>query len=504
MKRWCVKNLNKALGEWELLLGCEQFVCYNNKVIQDIGEFSSRKVPAILYPTNLKEVQEVVRIANVYGVPLHTFSIGRNWGNGSRLPVEDAVLVELSRMHKVIEVNQKFQYVVLEPGVTQGQLTTFLNNRNSSLVANIGGAGTSVSVIGNLLDRGSGIYGCKTNECLAMEVVLGSGETIRTGFWNYDNPPSNDMAFYPLGIGPDIRGLFIQSNFGIVTKMAVRLFEKRERTITVIGATSCQLVHLVNVTHELRKLGLLEKGIDISDANAQCDYYQSPDHEDTNKEIKWNVIGALSGPESLSKTICNTIKSKLRHSGLDVRFFNTNILQTDQHLSEFSWMNDWVKRYRGKVDNSHLSLLTDKINDNLDLDNDPHCKGFLCVNVAVPMDGDMVVKIIDISTRIAKSLGLKTYIRGFSDLGVDALKGHFSVIFNRKNQSEIKQAHKWKNMLYLQLRHIGIYPQRLDIDSMQDFTLASQNDYWRTLKKIKNALDPNNILSPGRYLVNDQ
>jgi CRP-like cAMP-binding protein len=87
----------------------------------------ARRVPLVLRPSDEKEVASIVAIANAGRISLYPLSTGKNWGLGSKLPVIDGcVLVDLSRMNRIVEVSEPFAYAILEPGVTQAQLAEHL------------------------------------------------------------------------------------------------------------------------------------------------------------------------------------------------------------------------------------------------------------------------------------------------------------------------------------------------------------------------------------------
>ena len=88
---------------------------------------SSPTIPAIVLPKSTGEVQACVRIANQFKTPLYPISTGMNYGYGSRVPTADnCIVLELSRMRAILELNEALGYVTLEPGVTQKQLYDFL------------------------------------------------------------------------------------------------------------------------------------------------------------------------------------------------------------------------------------------------------------------------------------------------------------------------------------------------------------------------------------------
>lgn len=139
-------------------------------------------------PSNVEEVQAVVRLANLHNVPLWTVSRGKNLGYGGAAPVDDgAVVLDLHRMNKIIEINGETAYAVVEPGVTFFDLYNEIQARGFDLWPSVPALGWG-SVLGNTLERGFGYTPNgehSQNQC-GMEVVLPTGELLRTGFGAMD------------------------------------------------------------------------------------------------------------------------------------------------------------------------------------------------------------------------------------------------------------------------------------------------------------------------------
>jgi 4-cresol dehydrogenase (hydroxylating) len=73
---------------------------------------------AVVMPTTVEEIQEVLRVANEHRVPLWTHGTGRNNGYGGPAPrVGGSVIVSLRNMNRVLEINEELGYAVVEPGV---------------------------------------------------------------------------------------------------------------------------------------------------------------------------------------------------------------------------------------------------------------------------------------------------------------------------------------------------------------------------------------------------
>ena len=143
---------------------------------------TTQSVPAILRPANTSQIQECLRIANRFRIPVYPISSGKNWGYGSSVPVADSsVLLDLGRLNQIVDFSEELAYVTVEPGVTQGQLHEFLQARKSGLWLDATGAGPDCSLIGNVMERGFGHtpYGDHFAQvCAVLEVVLPTTATF--------------------------------------------------------------------------------------------------------------------------------------------------------------------------------------------------------------------------------------------------------------------------------------------------------------------------------------
>src|SRR5947208_1904935 len=208
-------ELAAALREWDALLGATH-VTRDPSLLRDAGTatFSTTpKVQAILRPETREDVQECVRIANRFRIPVYPISSGKNWGYGSRVPVQDGVLLDLGRLNRILDFDEDLAYVTIEPGVTQGQLQEFLRERGSRLWMDATGASPDCSVIGNTMERGFGHtpMGDHCATACGLEVVLPTGDVIETGFARFANAKTGALSRW--GVGPSLDGLFAQSSF---------------------------------------------------------------------------------------------------------------------------------------------------------------------------------------------------------------------------------------------------------------------------------------------------
>src|SRR6185295_4528149 len=148
--------------------------------------------------------------------------------SGGALPLEDGVLVVLSRLRRILEVDLENQRVVCEPGVTNVAITAavapshfYPPDPSSQIVCSIGG---------NVAENSGGAhcfkYGFTTNYVCGLEVVLPDGTVVELGGKELDLP------------GYDLCGVFVGSEgtLGVATKAWLRIVKKPERVQTLLAA----------------------------------------------------------------------------------------------------------------------------------------------------------------------------------------------------------------------------------------------------------------------------
>jgi len=194
------------------------------------GEPEERLACAAVAPFTAEEVQAVVRIANERRIPIYPISTGKNLGYGGAAPVlSGSVVLDLKRMNRILEIDERNAYVLVEPGVTYFDLYRYIQDRGLNLWIDCPDPGWG-SVIGNALDYGGGYthssYRNHFDAHCGMEVVLASGEVMRTGMGALPGAKTWQQNKY--GYGPFVDGLFKQSNMGVVTKMGFWLYPAPE------------------------------------------------------------------------------------------------------------------------------------------------------------------------------------------------------------------------------------------------------------------------------------
>jgi 4-cresol dehydrogenase (hydroxylating) len=259
----------KTLREFEAAVGKEWVITDPDEIHPYRDYFSMLKdqddepVPsAAVCPASVEQVQAVVRIANRYKVPLYAISTGKNFAYGGPAPnLRGSVTVDLKRMNRILEVDEKRHVALVEPGVSYMDMYRHLEERGLKLMIDTADVGWG-GLMGNTLDRGLGYtlgpYRDHVNASCGMEVVLPNGELLRTGMGAL--PGSAAWQDYKYGFGPDPSGLFAQGNFGIVVKMGFRLMPMPEHWRTGLITVPKRhdflpLVDMVNYLTDLFVIG---------------------------------------------------------------------------------------------------------------------------------------------------------------------------------------------------------------------------------------------------------
>ena len=123
------ESLLLAMREWRARVGkpgvLEGNAAQQRYGINTIG--AERAIPAALLPRNVEEIVGIVAVARRHGIPLYPISTGHNWGYGSAVPVtEGCVVVDLSGLDRIVDMDAELGLVTVEPGVTQHRLHDYL------------------------------------------------------------------------------------------------------------------------------------------------------------------------------------------------------------------------------------------------------------------------------------------------------------------------------------------------------------------------------------------
>ncbi len=223
-------NLPLLIDELLTLLGNENVLSARSDLLvyECDGFVIEKNSPdVVVFPRSTEQVAEVVKLCDRYEVSYLPRGAGTSLAGGC-LPVGGGVMIVLTRMKEILEINLRDSYALVEPGVVNVWLTSALKGTGYHYAPDPSSQG-ACTIGGNVATNSGGPhtlkYGVTVNHVLGVEAVMPDGRIVRIGGPAQDNP------------GLDLVGVTVGSEgtLAIVTKVWVRLTRDPEGYRTMLG-----------------------------------------------------------------------------------------------------------------------------------------------------------------------------------------------------------------------------------------------------------------------------
>ncbi|HUY36174.1 MAG TPA: FAD-linked oxidase C-terminal domain-containing protein [Pirellulales bacterium] len=209
-----------------------------------------------VFPRTTADVQAIVKLSNEHGVPFLPRGAGTSLAGGC-LPVGGGVMIVLTRMKQILEINLRDRYAVVQPGVVNVWLTQALKGTGYHYAPDPSSQG-ACTIGGNVATNSGGPhtlkYGVTVNHVLGMEAVLADGSVVEFGGPAEDHP------------GLDLTGVMVggEGTLAIVTKAWVRLTRDPQGVRTMLGIfESCD--DATNAISEIIGAGIIPAALEMMD-----------------------------------------------------------------------------------------------------------------------------------------------------------------------------------------------------------------------------------------------
>lgn len=369
---------------------------------------------------------------------LHVISTGRNWGLGSREPVQDDVVVlDLGDLNRVRGLDLEAGWAVIEPGVTQGGLSQLL--AGSTRLVNVTVSAASTSILGNALDRGVGLRNQRTHDLVGLEVALPDGELVRVGWWPTDD---RTAPVYPHGLGPSTLPLFVQSNLGAVTAGVIRLLPRPE-ALRVVRLSFPRPV-LADATDAIRRWVAqgLTKGVPrIYDAAAGRAYGGAED--------EFLVHLPVDGTAEVVEALSGVLLAEARRSGLFTQASDSDAADPGFPHHEVAGLVE--RGYAGDPDvtdtlfRAKMGVAAQEVDEQA---------GFLFFLPLLPFTGEAVARADGLLRRVAAATAVRASAT-LHILGPDLIDCVVAVKFSR-DEEDAERAHRALDLLYTSYAEAGL------------------------------------------------
>jgi len=457
----------------------------------DMSFVNTLRPACVIKPKNAGDIQKIVNLANKTQTPLVPVSSGPPHFRGDTVPgAGGAVIVDLSKMKKIIRVDRFHRVAMVEPGVTFGELIPAAEKEglrlNMPLLPR-----KSKTVVGSMLEREPVVmpaYHWDISDPLAcVEVVFGSGEMFRTGQAAGPGTIEEQWAAggaqkTPYGPGPAAWYRLIQGaqgTMGIVTWASLRC-ELKPKVEEPFLVGSPDLNTLFELVHWLVRLRLVNECLVLNSSNLAAIMAKKwpGDYQDLKDSLPpwvlfFNVAGYDYFPEERVSTQIKGISDITNRIGVEAvratgKVSAAEMLKTVQRPSAEPY---WKLRSKGGCQDIFFITTYDKLESQVSL----------------------MYELANKSGYPASDMGI--YLQPI----VQGANCHceFNLFYDPKNQSELNRVKELSAKAVTSLMATGAFFSR-PYDNSARMIVNRDAAYVEALNRVKEILDPNKVMNPGK------
>ncbi len=452
--RTIVKEIGDMVGKENVLEDRETRVCYaydatNIHHLPDL----------VVFPRTPQHISSVLKLANLRRFPVIPRGAGTGFTGGT-IPVEGGVVLVLTKMNKILKIDQENLLAIVEPGVVTYDLQQEVEKIGLFYPPDPASLKSS-TLGGNVAECAGGPravkYGVTKDYVLGLEAVLPTGEIISSGVQTVKSVVGYDLTKLLVGS---------EGTLGVITKIILRLIPlpKAKRTMLVIFPTIESAASSVSQIISSRIIPTTLEFMDNSTIRCVEDYLHMGLPVDAGALLIIEVDGApeaLTGEVEEIQRICQT------NQAMEIK------VAKDAREAEELW------KARRAVSAAVVKLNPTKINE----------------DVTVPRS-----KVADILRRaeaISKKYGL--IIVNFGHAGDGNI--HVNVLIDKRKPGELEKAHAAVKEIFQATLDLGgtlSGEHGIGITKAPYLPLELGDMGVEVMKRIKKAFDPNNILNPGK------
>jgi D-lactate dehydrogenase (cytochrome) len=412
---------------------------------------------AVVFAESTQDVSDAIQLAAQYKVPVIPFGVGSSL-EGHLLAVQGGISVDVSRMNKVLSINAEDLTVTVQPGVTRKQLNDEI--KSTGLFFPID-PGADASIGGMSATRASGTnavrYGTMRENVLALEVVTASGEIIRTG-----TRAKKSAAGY------DLTRLFVGSEgtLGVMTEISLRIYPLPE----AVSAAICSFPSIEAAVHTT--IAIIQMGVPIARVEL----------------LDGNTIHMVNNYAKLGLAETPMLLMEFHGSpaGVKEQAETVQEIAAEYGGESFEWATTpeertrlWTARH-----NAYFAAIQSK----------PGCRA-ISTDTCVPIS-KLADCLLD-SIVEADATGIPYFLVGHVGDG----NFHFGYLIDPNNAQECETAESLNHMLVSRALSLGgtcTGEHGIGLHKMDFLRAETGEGAVDMMRTIKRALDPHNIMNPGK------
>ena len=425
---------------------------------RDESAFTTVPPPAaVVFAESTQDVADAISLAAQYRVPVIPFGVGSSL-EGHLLAVQGGISVDVSRMNKVLSINAEDLTVTVQPGVTRKQLNEEI--KSTGLFFPID-PGADASIGGMSATRASGTnavrYGTMRENVLALEVVTASGEVIRTGTRAKKSAAGYDLTRLMVGS---------EGTLGVMTEITLRIYPLPE----AVSAAICSFPSIEAAVRTT--IAIIQMGVPIARVEL----------------LDGNTIRMVNAYAKLGLTEAPMLLMEFHGSpaGVKEQAETVQELATEFGGQSFEWATTpeertrlWTARH-----NAYFAAIQSK----------PGCRA-ISTDTCVPISklADCLLDSID----EADATGLPYFLVGHVGDG----NFHFGYLIDPNNPQECATAEDLNHKLVTRALDLGgtcTGEHGIGLHKMDFLRAETGEGAVDMMRTIKRALDPHNIMNPGK------
>ena len=414
---------------------------------------------AVVFAESTDDVAAAVQLATQFLAPVIPFGVGSSL-EGHLLAVQGGISLDVSRMNKVLSINGDDLTVTVQPGVTRKQLNEAVKSVGLFFPID---PGADASLGGMCATRASGTnavrYGTMRENVLALQVVTASGEVIRTGTGAKKSSAGYDLTRLMVGS---------EGTLGVITEITLKLYPLPEAVMAATCAFS-SLADAVNTTIQIIQLGV---------PIARCELLDGNTVRMVNQHSKLDLT---EGPMMLMEFHGSP-------AGVQEQITTVQEIVSDNHGHGFQWADTpeertrlWTARH-----NAYFAGIQSR----------PGCR---CVttDTCVPISklADALLDSVD----EANAAGIPFMVGHVGDGNF-----HMGDLIAPDNAQERETAEQLNAQLVTRALRLGgtcTGEHGVGLHKMEFLVNETGAGAVAMMRAIKQALDPHNILNPGKIFA---
>lgn len=416
----------------------------------------------VVFPESAEDVAAVVKYASVHHIPIYTRAAGSGH-TGACVPVEKGILISMMRMNKIVEISPSDGVAVVQPGVITGELQAAARDHGWYYPPDPASL-KECTIGGNIATNAGGPrclkYGVTKQYALGLEVVLASGEILRSGGRCHKNSTGFDLTSLMVGS---------EGMLGIITEITVRLIP-HPQTRAMLGASFADFATAAEAVQAILDSGTLPSALEITDGftmAAARDYLGSEKLPPGDAYLMIEIDG---NEETVARELPR----------LNQFLTEVGALRIDEAPNEDACERIWQLRRDFSYSLKHTGLT--KLNEDIVV---PRSKLVDLVNFATQLQQDTGIPVACFGHAGDGNIHTNLMVDNYADPET-----------KKKADTALDKLFTWviDNGGVISGEHgIGLAKKPWIKQALGETSIALHHS-------IKNALDPKGILNPGKFL----